>query len=404
MCSVGFLPERLLVKYDCHDWLVSHGGAMSIELTERQAFLALNALPNIGPITLNRLLAEFGGDPLRIFTATRGQLEAVKGVGRVIADTLLDWRSHFDLAREEHWMARSGADFVTHRDEIYPKLLREIHDPPIGLYRRGTYDFSHRCVAIVGSRRTTLYGQATAKKLAAELAQIGFCVVSGLARGIDTAAHEGALSVGGKTVAVLGTGIDIIYPPENLALFRRIEAGGAVVSEFPFTRRADRQSFAMRNRVVAGMSEAIIVVESDAAGGAMITAKFAGEQGRLLFAVPGRIDQSTSAGCHQLIRDGATLLTCVDDVLSEMSYLAGLRPAAIPPKGSAAADEDRGHLPLSVLETQVLECFRGGAQLTLDGVAQAAALPTAQVSSTLMLLEIKRVIAKRADGSFEQRA
>src|SRR6185312_1117678 len=132
---------------------------------------------------------------------------------------------------------------------------------------------------------------------------LGFCVVSGLARGIDTAAHEGALSVGGKTAAVLGCGIDIIYPPENLALYRSIEAQGVILSEFPFGRRADRQSFPMRNRVVAGMCEA------------MITARFAGEMGRLLYAVPGRIDQPTSAGCHQLIRDGATLLTSVDDIL-----------------------------------------------------------------------------------------
>ena len=121
-------------------------------------------------------------------------------------------------------MAKSGADFITTRDTAYPKLLKEIHDPPIGLYRRGRYDFAHPCVAIVGSRRTTLYGQATAKKFGAELARLGFCVVSGLARGIDTAAHEGALSVGGKTAAVLGCGIDIIYPPENLELYRRIAA------------------------------------------------------------------------------------------------------------------------------------------------------------------------------------
>ena len=207
-------------------------------------------------------------------------------------------------------MAKAAATFITPRDVGYPRLLKEIHDPPIGLYRKGVYDFAQPCVAIVGSRRTTLYGQSVAKKLAADLARLGFCIVSGLARGIDTAAHEGALSVGGKTAAVLGCGIDIVYPPENLALYRRIEAEGAILSEFPFGRRADRQSFPMRNRVVAGIAEAVVVVETDVSGGSMITARFAGEQGRLIFAVPGRIDQNTSAGCHQLIRDGATLLTC----------------------------------------------------------------------------------------------
>ena len=375
---------------------------MSSEMTERQALLVLNALPNIGPVTLHRLLDELGGDPRSVLTTDRRRLESVKGVGPVISESIAGWRSHVDLAREEERMAQSGADFVTTRDADYPKLLKEIHDPPIGLYRKGRYDFSQPCVAIVGSRRTTLYGQAVAKKFGAELARLGFCVVSGLARGIDTAAHDGALSVGGKTAAVLGTGIDIIYPPENLALYRRIETeGGAVLSEFPFGRRADRQSFAMRNRIVAGMCEATIVVESDVDGGAMITARFAGEHGRLIFAVPGRIDQNTSAGCHQLIRDGATLMTSVDDLLSELNYLDGLRPAPIGEKPSEAAAGRPANLTAD--EARVFECFRGGASLTPDTLAEQTGLGAAQLSSTLMMLELKRLIAKRADGAFEAR-
>ena len=370
-------------------------------LTERQAFLVLNALPNIGPITLNRLLDELGGDPRAVFTAGKRRLESVKGVGPVISDSITTWREQFDLPREEERMAKSGADFITTRDTDYPKLLKEIHDPPIGLYRRGCYDFSQPCVAIVGSRRTTLYGQATAKRFGAELARLGFCIVSGLARGIDTAAHEGALSVGGKTAAVLGCGIDIIYPPENLELYRKVEAEGAILSEFPFGRRADRQSFAMRNRIVAGMSDAVIVVESDVDGGAMITARFAGEQGRLIFAVPGRIDQNTSAGCHQLIRDGATLLTSVDDILSELNYLDGLRPAPI---GEKPADVAAGRpANLTDAEAKVFECFRGGAILPADALTAQTGLAAAQLSATLMMLELKRLIAKRADGAFEAR-
>lgn len=372
-----------------------------MELSEQQAFLVLNALPNIGPITLNRLLAELGGDPRAVFTAERKRLETVKGVGPVIAETIAQWPAHLDLGREEAKMAQSGAVFITTRDPGYPKLLKEIHDPPIGLYRRGSYDFAAPCVGIVGSRRTTLYGLATARKLAGELARLGFCIVSGLARGIDTAAHEAAIEVGGKTAAVLGTGIDIIYPPENLELFRRIEATGAILSEFPFGRRADRQSFAMRNRIVAGMCQAIVVVETDVDGGAMITARFAGEQGRLIFAVPGRIDQNTSAGCHQLIRDGATLLTSVDDVLSELSYLEGLAPAPVSPKPADVAAGRPANLTPD--ETQIFECFRGGAILALDTLASTTGLPTAQLSATLMMLELKRVVAKRADGTFEAR-
>ncbi len=375
---------------------------MSGDMTEQQAFLVLNALPNIGPITLNRLLDALDGDPRAVLTAGARQLEAVPGVGPVIRATLANWRDHFDLAREEERMAKAATTFITTRDPGYPPLLKEIHDPPIGLYRKGGYHFAEPCIAIVGSRRTTLYGQGVAKKLGAELARLGFCVVSGLARGIDTAAHEGALSVGGRTAAVLGCGIDIVYPPENLGLYRQIEQAGAILSEFPFGRRADRQSFPMRNRVVAGMCEAVVVVETDVSGGSMITARFAGEQGRLIFAVPGRIDQNTSAGCHQLIRDGATLLTSVDDILNELNYLGGLRPQPIPQKPGAeteAATVDG----LSAAEAAILACFAGGAMVSPDRVALQTGLPMPEVSATLMMLELKRRVVKKADGSFEAR-
>ncbi len=372
------------------------------ELTERQAFMIMNDLPNIGPITLNRLLAEFGGDPREILLSNKRRLESVRGVGPETSAALLAWRTHFDLAREEDRIAKAGAAFITTRDEGYPRMLKEINDPPIGLYRKGSYLFGQPCIAVVGSRRTTLYGQSVANKLGADLARLGFCVVSGLARGIDTAAHEGALSVGGKTAAVLGCGIDIVYPPENLDLYRRIADTGAVLSEFPFGRKADKQTFPMRNRVVSGMSEAIVVVESDVSGGAMITARFAGEQGRLIYAVPGRIDQSSSAGCHQLIRDGATLLTSVDDILNELNYLDGLRPAPIPPKDRLDFGEE-ARAELQGAEQQIAECFRGGSIMSIDAVATATGLPSHEISATLMLLELKKVVVKRADGTFEAR-
>lgn len=370
--------------------------------SERQAFMVLNDLPNIGPITLNRLLAEFGGDPCAILGSDKRRLESVRGVGPETSAALLNWRTHFDLAREEERLAQAGAVFITTRDEGYPKMLKEIHDPPIGLYRKGGYLFEQPCVAIVGSRRTTLYGQSVAKKLGSDLARLGFCVVSGLARGIDTAAHEGALSVGGKTAAVLGTGIDIIYPSENLGLYRQIAETGAILTEFPFGRKADKQSFAMRNRIVSGISEAVVVVESDASGGAMITARFAGEQGRLIFAVPGRIDQATSRGCHQLIRDGATLLTGVDDILSELNYLDGLRPLALRSDGVPSMLEQL--MPqLDENERRVLVAFQGGAILSIDALAAATALAASELSSVLMMLELKKLVQKRADGSFEVR-
>ena len=365
--------------------------------------MIMNDLPNIGPITLNRLLQEISTDPCEILETTKRRLEAVRGVGPETSDALVNWRTHFDLAREEERLTKAGAVFITTRDEGYPRMLKEIHDPPIGLYRKGGYLFGQPGVAVVGSRRTTLYGQSIAKKLGGELARLGFCVVSGLARGIDTAAHEGALAVGGKTAAVLGCGLDIVYPPENLDLYRRIAETGAVLSEFPFGRKADKQTFPMRNRVVAGICEAIVVVESDVSGGAMITARFAGEQGRLIFAVPGRIDQPTSAGCHQLIRDGATLLTSVDDILNELSYLDGLRPQAITTPGATSVLEQL--LPqLSEDERRVLESLKGGSILVIDALVAATGLGAPQVSAALMMLELKRLVTKRADGCFEARS
>lgn len=395
------------------------------ELTEAQAFLVLNALPDIGPITTNRLLAVFGDDPRRLFGKSAKELETVKGVGQKISWNLANWRELVDLGKEEARLAQAQASFVSRHDPGYPPLLRELADAPLGLYRRGDYTFDAPCVAIVGTRRTTLYGQATARKLGYELARLGFCVVSGLARGIDTCAHEGALEAGGRTAAVLGTGIDIVYPPENLGLYRKIEdGGGAILTEFPFGRRADKQSFAMRNRIVAGMCRAVIVVESDVSGGSMITAKFAGEQGRLVFAVPGRIDQPSSAGCHQLIRDGATLLTSVDDVLSELNYLEGFGPAGVAPipektpdGGQARSEEDttaavevstpksaaRPPVALNADEAKVMACFAGGAILAPDQLVAMTGLPSHALSALLMMLELKRFVAKRVDGAFEAR-
>lgn len=375
---------------------------MKTDLTEWQALLALNALPNIGPITTNRLIDTLGGDPRRIFATSARTLQAVRGVGPVIADFILGWENHFDLAREEDRLAKAGAEFVTARDPHYPAALREIHDPPIGLYQKGSYRWDRPGVAIVGSRRTTLYGQTVAKRLAGELARAGFCIVSGLARGIDTAAHEGALEAGGATAAVLGTGIDLVYPPENIDLYRRVEAGGAIVSEFPFGRRADRQSFAMRNRIVSGLCAAVVVVESDVDGGSMITAKFAGEQGRIVFAVPGRIDQPTSAGCHQLIRDGAILCTGIDDILTELQTLPGLHPAARRGVG-APASATKLTPALDEPESKAYAAFAGGEMLTLDALLETTGLPYAELAPALMMLELKKLVTKRLDGTYEAR-
>lgn len=372
---------------------------MPTQLSQRQALLALNALPHVGPVTLRRLMDAFNRDAVAVLSAPRAQLLEVGGIGKKAANTLIDWADRFDLAKEVTQMRRTGTRFFIQEDVKYPELLREIYDPPIGLYWQGEYIVDRPCVAIVGTRRSTLYGRRVAKKIAAELAGLGFCVVSGMASGIDTAAHEGALKVGGKTVAVFGCGLDTIYPPENLDLYQKIVAHGAVVSEFPFGRRADRQTFPMRNRVVAGICQGVVVVESAASGGSMITARFAGEQGRTLMAVPGRIDQASSVGCHQLIRDGAIMVTSVDDILEELRY----QRTQFPGEESQLnlGGEDAAQLQVSEAEQAVLDCFAGGEFGLLDDIAERLGKPIAELSGILMSLELKRLIVKRADGRFE---
>lgn len=372
---------------------------MPSSLNQRQALLVLNGLPHVGPIMLRHLMDAFGGDAVAVLAGKHAKLLGVKGVGPKAADALVHWADRFDLAKEVAKMRQTGTRFFIQEDEKFPELLRETYDPPIGLYWQGEYIVDRPCVAIVGTRRSTLYGRSVTKKFASELARLGFCIVSGMASGTDTAAHEGALEAGGKTVAVFGCGLDTIYPPENKNLYQQIVAQGAVVSEFPFGRRADRQTFPMRNRVVAGMCQGVIVIESAVSGGSMITARFAGEQGRTLMAVPGRIDQASSGGCHQLIRDGAIMVTSVDDILEELRYKRTQFPAEEPELNLGEAESTQSSV--SGAEQTVLDCFVGGELATPDALAERLELPISEISGVLMGLELKRLIVKRADGRFE---
>ena len=373
-------------------------------LSRRQALMVLNALPNIGPITTRRLLAAFDGDPACALAATSTELKRVQGVGPVIAEVVASWRTHFDLEKEETSLAKIGGKFLIADDPDYPPLLRDIHDPPVGLYCLGEYTGKDRAVALVGSRRATLYGLAVAKKLAGDLARLDFWIVSGGARGIDLAAHEGALEAHGKTAVILGCGIDIIYPPEHLDLFRRIASQGAVLSEFPLGRGADRQTFPMRNRLIAGISRATVVVESDVNGGSMITARQAIDHGREVFAVPGRIDQASSRGCHKLIREAeAKLLTGVEDILEEWTFTGQLEIKMDQPLPMATPASAEALAGLGEDAQKIFALLHGGKTVFPDELADQTELPSARISASLLLLELKRLVVKRADGRFEAR-
>ena len=251
-----------------------------------------------------------------------------------------------------------------------------------------------------------MYGQKICQELSKGLAQAGFCIVSGMARGVDSIAHESALSADGKTMAFLGSGIDIVYPPENLNLYQEIARRGAVLSEFPFGRKADRRTFPMRNRLVSGISSAVIVIESAASGGSLITAQFAAEQGRLVFAVPGRVDQPASAGCNHLIRDGATLVRNVQDILDELegTILEGISFSKKKKKQISNSVNSQSSLPLHNLpqeEQSVYSILKDGDILSLEEMMEKLDLSFSELSSTLSMMEINGILGKRADGKFE---
>src|SRR5882757_1446538 len=290
-------------------------------MDSREALVALNLIEHVGPVRVRQLLDHFSEAPA-ILAASRQQLLHVRGIGEETADAISSWEKTIDLAGELKRISDYGCHVLIQADEEYPELLRQIYDPPVVLYVKGKLTAKDKnAVAMVGSRMTTHYGVETARKLAYQLAYVGVTVVSGGARGIDTAAHQGALSAKGRTVAVLGTGINIVFPPENVELFERIADSGAVVTQFPFNRNADKQSFPIRNRIVAGMSLGTVVVEANLTSGALITANMAVECGRQVFAVPGRIDSPRSKGCHELIKKGAKLCEGAEDILSEFEYL-----------------------------------------------------------------------------------
>src|SRR5215468_8493327 len=356
-------------------------------MESREALVALNLIEHVGPVRVRQLLEHFG-QPENILQASRRQLLQVQGIGEETADAIVAWEKEVDLAAELKRAAEFGARILIQSDAEYPELLRQLYDPPIVLYVKGTLSSKDKnSVAMVGSRMTTHYGVEVARKLAYQLAYLGVTVVSGGARGIDTAAHQGALNGKGRTIAVLGTGINLIWPAENKELFERIAASGAVITQFPFNRPGDKQSFPIRNRIVAGMTLGTVVVEANLTSGALITANFANEYGRQVFAVPGRIDSPRSKGCHDLIKKGAKLCEGAEDILSEFEYL-------FPGTNRPEARGESGGLPamtLSENEQRVYDALSSD-EISIDDVIRSSGLPSSSVSVALLSLEMKRII------------
>jgi DNA processing protein len=361
-----------------------------LTMTPLEALVALNMLPKIGPIRVRRLLERFHS-PVAILSASKDQLMRIDGIGEETAGILHRWQDHADPAAEIREAGERGISLVPGDSPDFPQPLREAYDPPLLLYVWGKIEPRDRhAISVVGSRRATHYGSQTTKKLSYELALAGFTIVSGLARGIDTAAHEAAVAAQGRTIAVIGSGLAQLYPPENLALAERIASGnGAVVSEFPLHTAPDKQTFPMRNRIVAAWGRAVLVVECPAWSGSLITANLASEYGKPIFAVPGNIDKPTSAGCNQLIRDGATLVADASHILEDLGELPFDRPTAeTAPAGPAAP----AALPELPEEEAAVFAAVTSEEVPVDWIIEKSGLPAHVVTATLMKLEMRRLV------------
>jgi len=348
------------------------------------AWLRLTLIPGIGGETQRKLLAAFGL-PEAVFAAGRLASRSVIGDR---ADLLFDFDPSEAIEQSLNWAAQAGQSIVTLADAGYPRLLLEIPDPPSLLYVRGDPSLlQHRALAVVGSRNATPQGQQTAESFARTLAGQGICIVSGLALGIDAAAHRGALAAGGETIAVIGTGADRLYPARNRELALAIAERGAIVSEFPLGTPAIASNFPRRNRIISGLARGVLVVEAAPESGSLITARLAAEQGREVFAIPGSIHSPVARGCHKLIKQGAKLVETAQDILEELGDFA--EPADVTP--AAAADDE--NLLLAAI---------GHDPCDLDELANRTGLSTDELLVELLGLELAGEIAPLPGNRYQR--
>jgi DNA processing protein len=342
---------------------------------------------------LRKALLDQFGSATAVLSAAPSDLRTVPGIGPKITQRIAVAREEIDVQAEIDLCQQKGIRLITEDSDDYPRSLREIHDPPGVLYVRGEIRQTDAlAVAIVGSRHATQYGLAQAERLAASLARAGLTIISGLARGIDGAAHRGALAAGGRTLAVLGSGVLNIYPPEHKELALEVTESGALISESSPHQPPFSGAFPQRNRIITGMSSGVIVVEAALSSGALISARHAMEQGREVFAVPGRVDNRMAHGCHRLIRDGAKLVETADDVLEELGHMA-----APVKKPDGQEIHHPAELLLNDLEQRVLTVIRGDAT-SIDDIVIESGLPISQVLATLSVLEMRRLV-RRLSGT-----
>ncbi len=362
-------------------------------------WFSLKSIPGVGNYTYKRLITAFGS-AARVFAAARTQLLAVEGVTEAIAGHITGYQVPDTVYKNIDLCRQKNIRVVTLTDPVYPRLLSELPDPPPYLYVLGALEPDAACISIVGSRNPTGYGRSMARRLGRELAEYGLLIVSGMARGIDTEAHQGALEAGGKTVAVLGSGLARIYPRENKALAENIVDNGAVVSEFPIFAEPQAHHFPMRNRIISGMAVGTIVVEAARKSGSLITARLAAEQGREVFAVPGSIQSFKSTGTHGLLKQGARLIENAADVLPEIAHMVDIQTFSMK-KEQASCDPSiinstRGVDTDETLVLRTLECY----PIHIDDIVRKTGLEPGKTAGILIRLELAGRIRQEPGNYF----
>ncbi|MBF0517222.1 MAG: DNA-protecting protein DprA [Nitrospirae bacterium] len=354
--------------------------------SELTYLLALSSIPVVGPGTTRKLLNAFG-TPENIFRATLRDLLQVEGIGKARAQGVVNFKAWEATEKVIELCEQTGIRILYYKDADYPPLLKEIPDHPLILFVKGQLRPEYRyAIAIVGTRKASHYGISVTERFTEQLTSMGFTIISGMARGIDTAAHKKAIQNNGNTIAVLGCGVDVVYPPESAWLYKRIVEEGAVVSEFLPGTKPLRENFPVRNRLISGLSLGVLVVEASQKSGALITAEFALDQGREVFAVPGNVMSSSFAGTHSLIQKGAKLVQSADDIVEELRHiLKGFVKAAKKPE--IALDEEEQRLCAQISHEPI----------HIDEIIRNSGVASNDVLTLLLGLEIKGVV-KQIDG------
>jgi DNA processing protein len=351
--------------------------------------IALSMLPEVGPVKARKLLSIFG-TPERVFNSPVDDLITVGGFSISRVKNIKEFSLWTDVEKQIETLEKTGIKAVSCVEPSYPEMLREIDDAPVVIYIKGEFQPQDiYAIAIVGSRKPTYYGVSVAEKMSEELASMGFTIVSGMARGIDALSHRGALRAGGRTIAVFGSGLDVPYPPENKTLMDHIMRSGCLISEFPPGTPPNKENFPRRNRLISGLSLGVIVVEATADSGSLITAGYALEQNREVFAVPGNVTVSTAQGTNGLIRKGAILARNADDIIGELAPVL---------KGFIKS-KDRKKIEVTEEEKNLCN-FLSGEPKQIDNISRESGLPASKVLGILLGLELKGAVKQTTGKRF----